>query len=145
MNKVNDLRRQDKKGFDPVQWVEVALEILGVDGVTVALVDIPKLNTGDTTFYGITEKLPIKDTYRLCLLDTATTSTKKTVICHECIHIKQYHDGRLSIKDKTTLVFDGKEYHPPYDKKQPHEKEAWGGQNKLKRQVNEKIGKLQHR
>jgi len=145
MNTVNDLRKQDKKRFDPAEWIRVSLDILGVDGVTVALVDIPKLNTGDTTFYGITEKLPIPGTYRLYLLDAATTAKKKTVICHECIHIKQYHEGRLSIKDKKTLVFDGKEYHPPYDKKQPHEKEAFKGQNKLKKQVNEKIKKLQHR
>lgn len=135
MNTIKDFRRQDTKPkLNVAEWLLAALDILDLGNLTVVVVDAPE-TTGDTVFYGITEKLEMPNFYRLYLLSSATTATLKDVICHECIHIKQYQEGRLRIKDKYTLVFDGKEYHPPYDKKQPHEKEAWREQGKLKKQV----------
>jgi hypothetical protein len=145
MNKIVDIRKPAKKKDNLPLYLEAALDILGVSGITVYMVDMPELSTQNYIFLGITEKLEMPDTYKLYLQPTATLPTKKTTICHEAIHIRQYHSGRLLVKDKKTLIFDGKEYKPPYDRNQPHEREAFKGQNKLKRQVNEKIKKLQHR
>ena len=135
MNTVTDLRRPSKPTkFSAQKWTQKCLELLGIDGVTVVIVDTPRL-TGETTYLGMVEKLAISHTYRLYLAPDTANSTKKEVIAHECIHIKQYHEGRLNVKNRTTIEFEGKRYHPPYDPYSPHEKEAFAGMLKLKREV----------
>lgn len=133
MNTIQDLRLKEKE-FSASEWVKKGLYILGIYDVTVALVDL-LLDTGDTMFYGITEKLEIEDTYRIYLKPGLSDNKLKTILSHECIHIKQYHEGRLQVKDKKVLIFEGKEYFPPYDKTQPHEQEAYKGQAKLEKQI----------
>jgi hypothetical protein len=139
MNTIVDLRKEKQKRFDAQKWTSLSLEILGVDNITVYLVDAVDMKNDDYVFYGISEKLVMPDSYRLYILPSASISTKKDVICHECIHIKQYQEGRLRIKDKYTLVFENREYYPPYNPKQPHEIEAFGGQKQLRKKVNGKF------
>lgn len=139
-----DLRKiPDRKSLDCVVFVKKALELIDVDNITVHMVDIPEhVQNGNVHYYGITEKHVMPNNYSLFLDPKASNMTKRDVLCHESIHIKQYDDGRLVIINSKKLVFDGKIYGPPYDKNQPHEKEAWNGQKELRNRV---INALGHR
>lgn len=145
MNNITDLRKKGKADkFDVIEWLSLSLSVVGAEKTNVYIVDLPEhLNSKDVKFYGITEKLEIPNTYRLYLLAKETQATQKDVLCHESVHIKQYEDGRLAIKDKTTLIFEGKEYNPPYSIRQPHEREAFDRQGEIKREV-KKLLKLKN-
>lgn len=134
MNTVIDLRQ---KNDGLLGWTEKVLSAAGLDGITVYLINLPqKVQFDGIKIYGITDKLPQPNSYRVYINPSTTRTRQKDVICHEAVHIKQYQDGRLSIKDKTTILFDGKEYKPPYNPELPHEKEAFRGSVKLRKLAN---------
>lgn len=74
------------------------------------------------------------DIKQYCLYLRSTATDLLTIICHEMIHLSQYYRGDLRVVG-TTFKWKGQDYNKiPYNDR-PWEKEAFGNQSKIEKQV----------
>ena len=83
-----------------------------------------ELDTSDWFIHGFLRKNPYKDrSYMIFVVNMKVDYLR--FIQHECAHIQQYEEGRLSIDSEEKEYWDGVkiDFHSPYWSR-PHEKDA---------------------
>lgn len=142
---VEDLRKNQEKQL--VKYVLAACRVVGVDNITIAIVDLPNTKAFRESyidFIAVTKPSDIPGVYYLYLQPGKAKETYIAAIAHEAVHLQQFVTGRLVVSsDNKSLVFDGEIYYPPYDRSQPHEKEAFAKQGDIKTLM-KKIIKMRH-
>ena len=97
---------------------------------------VSKFDTKDLEMSAILDGHPQIKTYTLFLRSTIRYYDLLPIICHEMVHLKQYHEGRLELKD-TTFYWN----HIPYKNvsywNRPWEQEARSKQYEIEKQVKE--------
>lgn len=114
-----------------------AMEYLGIDGVTLCISQnykfLRRLSSDNCEYEALLYKSPLEKSYNLIVRDERP---KLNVICHECVHLKQYEDGRLSIDPETgCAIWEGEHFsnHTNYVKR-PWEREAFDMDFKVARE-----------
>lgn len=134
---VEDLRRNQKQEL--VKYVLAGCHVIGLDGITIALVDLPDTKAFrefHIEFIAVTRPSDIPGMFYIYLQPGKSKETYITALSHEMVHIQQFVDGRLAIsEDNKELLFDGVKYYPPYNCDQPHEQEAFARQGEIKSMI----------
>lgn len=119
--------------------VHAGLKVIGIDSIVVIIKDLdPNFKPSTMEGYELKAHIMTDGNQYVIWMKNLTKYEAINVLSHELIHLKQYYTGKLKIEGKDVL-WNGELYKDGtfvYEDS-PWEKEAFGGQNEMDRNIRE--------